>query len=308
MFNEVADKVIDPQTGVTVKERTYARTIMNADPSARAKLLGNKYMKLSALGAGSDWSGFLQFLGIASLNLGYGGEGSGGEYHSIYDSYDHFTRFKDPGFAYGVTLSKTAGRLMMRLSNAEVLPFEFNQLQKTINEYVEELKTMIDKMRSETETENKLITENIYNLAKDPQKPYKSPDEKDLVPYINFSNLENTMVSLKNSADAFQKLSANAMQASPDKQKEVNQLLFHIEQSLLQADGLPGRKWYKHQIYAPGLYTGYGVKTIPGVREGIEQRNFVQAQENIEIVAGTLNTYVSELNKAIMVIKPNPKP
>lgn len=98
------------------------------------------------------------------------------------------------------------------------------------------------------------------------------------------------------------------MQASPDKQKEVNQLLFHIEQSLLQADGLPGRKWYKHQIYAPGLYTGYGVKTIPGVREGIEQRNFVQAQENIEIVAGTLNTYVSELNKAIMVIKPNPKP
>ena len=167
---------------------------------------------------------------------------------------------------------------------------------------------MIDKMRSETETENKLITENIYNLAKDPQKPYKSPDEKDLVPYINFSNLENTMVSLKNSADAFQKLSANAMQASPDKQKEVNQLLFHIEQSLLQADGLPGRKWYKHQIYAPGLYTGYGVKTIPGVREGIEQRNFVQAQENIEIVAGTLNTYVSELNKAIMVIKPNPKP
>lgn len=197
MFNEVADKVIDPQTGVTVKERTYARTIMNADPSARAKLLGNKYMKLSALGAGSDWSGFLQFLGIASLNLGYGGEGSGGEYHSIYDSYDHFTRFKDPGFAYGVTLSKTAGRLMMRLSNAEVLPFEFNQLQKTINEYVEELKTMIDKMRSETETENKLITENIYNLAKDPQKPYKSPDEKDLVPYINFSNLENTMVSLK---------------------------------------------------------------------------------------------------------------
>ncbi|HNT22710.1 MAG TPA: M28 family peptidase, partial [Saprospiraceae bacterium] len=120
-FNEVADQVMDPQTGVSIKERKYAKAMVDADPAGRSKLLGNKTIRLSALGAGSDWSGFLQFLGIPSLNLGFGGEGGGGEYHTIYDTYTHFTRFKDPGFQYGVALSKTTGRLMMRLANADVL-------------------------------------------------------------------------------------------------------------------------------------------------------------------------------------------
>ena len=117
--------------------------MVNADKAARAKLMGNKNIKLSALGAGSDWSGFLQFLGIASLNLGFGGEGNGGQYHSIYDSYDHFTRFKDPGFQYGVALSKTAGRTTMRMANADVLPIDFNSFYKTVNDYVTELKTLV---------------------------------------------------------------------------------------------------------------------------------------------------------------------
>ena len=131
-FNEIATEVIDPQTGVTIKERRYAKIIVNADKAARAKLIGNKNIKLGALGAGSDWSGFLQFLGIASMNIGFGGEGQGGEYHSIYDSYDNFIKFKDPGFHYGVALSKTAGRIMMRMANAEVLPFDFNSFYKTV--------------------------------------------------------------------------------------------------------------------------------------------------------------------------------
>ncbi len=150
-FNEIADAVIDPQTGVTIKERRYAANMVNADKAARAKMMGNKNIKLSALGAGSDWSGFLQFLGIASLNLGFGGEGNGGQYHSIYDSYDYFTRFIDPGFQYGVALSKTAGRTTMRLANADVLPIDFSSFQKTVADYVSELKTLADNMRAETE-------------------------------------------------------------------------------------------------------------------------------------------------------------
>lgn len=303
-FNEVAEHVIDPQTGVSIKERKYAKALVDADVAGRTKLMGNKQIKLSALGAGSDWSGFLQYLGIASLNLGFGGEGSGGEYHSIYDSYDHFTRFKDPGFKYGVALSKTAGRIMMRLANADVLPFEFNQFQKTVNDYVGELKSLIETMRTQTETENKLINENIYGLANDPVKGYIVPDPKEQVPYLNFSSLENAMMLLKNSADEFQKLSNSALLLAPEKQKEINKSLYQVERSLLQANGLPRRTWYKHQIYAPGYYTGYGVKTIPGVREGIEQRNFTEAQENIEIVGKTLNTYIAEINKTITLLKP----
>jgi N-acetylated-alpha-linked acidic dipeptidase len=303
-INEIADVVTDPQTGVSIKDRRYASAVVNADKTTRTKMLGNKNIKLSALGAGSDWSGFLQFLGIASLNLGFGGEGSGGEYHSIYDSYDHFTRFKDPGFQYGIALSKTAGRAMMRLANADVLPVDFSSFQKTVADYVAELKTLADQMRSETETENKMISEKLFDLASDPLKGFRSPKPKDAVPYLNFSNLENTMVQLKNSAEEFQKIYGNGMQLTAEKKKALNELLFKVERALINEKGLPRRSWYKHQIYAPGFYTGYGVKTLPGIREGIEERNWKEAQENIEVVAKTLEVYTNQIKQATELIKP----
>jgi N-acetylated-alpha-linked acidic dipeptidase len=303
-FNEVADQVMDPETGVSVKERKYARAILEADPSKRAALFGNKNMKLGALGAGSDWSGFLQFLGIASMSIGYGGEAEGGEYHSIYDSYDHFVRFGDPGYTYGVTLSKTIGRVMMRLANADILPFDFYKFQSTMNEYVGELKALIDNLRTQTDIENKMITDKVYGLAYDPTLKLKIPGEKDVVPYLNWSNLENTMVQLKSSAEAYQKAAANGLTLSQAQQKDINKALYQIEQTLISPDGLPRRPWYKHQIYAPGYYTGYGVKTMPGIREGIEQRNYIEAQENVERVAGVLKNYVGELNKIVKMVNP----
>src|SRR5438046_10483162 len=138
------DDVIHPQTGGTIKERRYAKALTDADKASKAKLAGNKYIKLGALGSGSDYSPFLQHLGIASMNLGFGGEDPGGEYHSIFDSYDMFRRVKDAGFVYGVVLSKTAGRVTMRLADADVLPFDFNTLYKTISDYVTEVKTLLD--------------------------------------------------------------------------------------------------------------------------------------------------------------------
>jgi N-acetylated-alpha-linked acidic dipeptidase len=301
-FNEIADAVSDPQTGVSIKERRYAYTLSMADKTARARMMGNKNIKLSALGAGSDWSGFLQFLGIAAINLGFGGEGSGGEYHSIYDSYDHFTRFKDPGYKYGVTLSKTAGRMMLRLANAEVLPLDFNSFTKTVNDYVSELKTLLETTRTETELENKMIQDKIFDLAKDPVKGFQSPKPKEPVPYLNFSELENVMMGLKTTAEEFQKNYGNGVQLSAEKQKELNDILFKVERSLLNDKGLPRRSWYKHQIYAPGLYTGYGVKTLPGIREAIEQRNWKEAQENIQIVSRTMETYTEQVKKAAAIV------
>ena len=303
-FNEIADAVMDPQTGVSIKERRYANQMVNGDKATRTRLMGNKNIKLSALGAGSDWSGFLQFLGIASLNLGFGGEGSGGEYHSVYDSYDHFTRFKDPGFQYGIALSKTAGRTMMRLANADVLPIDFTSFYKTVNEYVGELKTLLDNTRAETEQENKMINDKLFDVAKDPKKGFQSPKPKDVVPYLNFSELENKMAELKTNADEFQKLYANGTQLSAAKQKELNQILLQVERALINEKGLPRRSWYKHQVYAPGFYTGYGVKTLPGIREGIEERNWKEAQDNISVVAKTIEVYTNEVKQATSIVKP----
>jgi N-acetylated-alpha-linked acidic dipeptidase len=182
-FNQVIEDVKDPQTGVSVKERRYAKQLVDADKTSRSKLLGNKYMKLGALGAGSDYSPFIQHMGIASMNLGYGGEDPGGEYHSIYDSYDLFTRFKDPGFQYGIALAKTAGRITMRLANADALPFDFNSFYKTLNDYATEVKTLLDNQRMETESETKMIQENLFAEAKDPKKTYADPVIKQPVPF-----------------------------------------------------------------------------------------------------------------------------
>lgn len=303
-FNEIAETVIDPQTNVSIKERKYAKSMLDANQAERIKMAGNRHIKLSALGAGSDWSGFLQFLGIASMNISFDGEDGGGEYHTIYDSYDHFTRFKDPGFAYGVALSKTCGRIMMRLANADVLPFEFNQFQRTLNEYVGELKSLIDHLRTQTEVENKMLQDKVYTLANDPKLKLNVPTEKITVPYLDFSQLENAMILLRKQADEFNGLSKEAILKSQEQQKAINKVLYQIERSLLSEDGLPRRPWYKHQIYAPGLYTGYGVKTMPGIREGIEQRSYEEAQSNIYKVANTLKTYSDELGKVVSMLKP----
>jgi N-acetylated-alpha-linked acidic dipeptidase len=254
------------------------------------------------LGAGSDWSGFLQFLGIASMNLGFGGEGEGGVYHSIYDSYDHFIKFTDPGFHYEVAMAETTGRAMMRMANADVLPFDVNSFYKTVADYVTELKALLDNTRTETELENNMIRDKLFEISKDPTKEFLPPKIKDAVPYLDFSNLENTMAQLKNTTEEFQKQYSNAIQLPVEKQNELNEVLFKVERSLINENGLPKRPWFKHQIYAPGFYTGYGVKTLPGIREAIEQRNWKESQENIEIVSKTMKNYTQQVQHAIDII------
>jgi N-acetylated-alpha-linked acidic dipeptidase len=306
-FNEVIGDVTDPETNVSVKERHYAETIANADKTARAKMFGNKYYKLGALGSGSDYSSFLQHVGVPSMNVGYGGEDPGGEYHSIFDSYDMFTRFKDAGFQYGVTLSKTTGRLLLRLADANVLPFDFNSFYKTINDYTTEVKTLLDNERAETENENKMIKDKIFDLAKDPKKTYIIPDPKEDVPFLNFSEMDNALVKLKESVEVYQQVYGSGLQLSVEKQNELNGILYKAEQSLLSNDGLPRRPWYKHEIYAPGYYTGYGVKTLPGIREAIEQRNWKEAQDNIVIVSTVIQAYNQQVQQATDLINKNTK-
>ncbi len=283
LMDGVAKSVIDPQTKVSVYERKKAADIVNATTTKdRKDKLAQTTLELGALGSGSDYSSFLQHLGIPCLNLGFGGEDEGGEYHSIYDSYDLYRRFKDPTFEYGVALAKTAGYAALRLANAPTVPFEFTDLYSTINGYATELMTMTDNLRESTAIENRLLAENKYVLAADPTDKFISPKAKEEVPFLNFSPLENALLVLKKSADT---LSAKLKNKYVPVKDAVNQALYKAEQQLLVAQGLPKRSWYKHSIYAPGFYTGYGVKTLPGIREAIEQRNWKEAQEQIAIDA-----------------------
>lgn len=288
LMDEIAKTVTDPQTKASVYERMKAAMAVNAENTKSKKdVLDSKEMKLSALGSGSDYSSFLQHLGVPSLNLGFGGEDEGGEYHSIYDSYDLYRRFKDPTFEYGVALSKTAGRAMLRLSEADVLPFDFTHLYKTVNNYTDELTKLLEAQRESTEIENRMVAANSFKLAFDPEKKWQLPKAKTAVPFIDFSSLQNALKKLQNSSDSLaSRLTKNTGKKGS---AQINRKLYQAEQQLLLADGLPRRNWYKHCLYAPGFYTGYGVKTMPGIREAMEQREYKEASEQIERVAGALN-------------------
>lgn len=305
LMTEVAKDVTDPQTKVSLFARNQAHEVISATSTkAKKEALGSKEMKLSALGSGSDFSSFLQHLGIPSLNLGFGGEDAGGEYHSIYDSFDDYRRFKDPDFAYGVALAQTAGRAALRLADADVLPFDFGSLQKTIAVYITELMTMTDQMRESTAVENQIIKSDDYKLAIDPTKPETAPKAKQDVPFLDFSNLQNAVTALEKSSgklnEAWNRATINT---NPTNLEALNKALYQAEQQLLNPNGLPRRAWYKHTIYAPGFYTGYGVKTMPGIREAIEQRNWKEAQEQMNIDASVINNFAAYLDKTADLAK-----
>jgi N-acetylated-alpha-linked acidic dipeptidase len=285
LMDEISKTVIDPQSKVSVFERQKADQVLNAKSTeAKKKLLSENNLKLDALGSGSDYSSFIQHAGIPSLNLGFGGEDAGGEYHSIYDSYSLYERFKDPGFHYGVALSETAGRAVLRMAQADVLPFDFTHLYTTIDGYSEELQSLLKSTRESTEVENQMIKSNDFAIAQDPTKKLILPTVKEEVPYLDFSPLQNALVDLKTSTDNLKVVFKNKINAT-NEDVAFNQSLYQAEQQLLSETGLPRRPWYKHTLYAPGFYTGYGVKTMPGIREAIEQKRWTEAQEQINIDA-----------------------
>jgi len=289
LADEVAKNITDPQTRVSVYERMKAREIANAPSPLLAKESMDKTsLHLQALGSGSDYSPFLQHLGIPSLDLAFGGEDRGGEYHSIYDSYDNYIRFKDPGFYYGALLSKVAGHITLRMLNADVLPFDFRMLSREIKTYTTELQKLISELRETTSINNEIVRKKYLIIAADTSKPYFPEEAKPEVPYIDFSPLENSITSLTRAADhAFE--TANKKGLNTKQTDSLNRFMYRAEQELLLDEGLPLRPWYKHVLYAPGFYTGYGVKTLPGIRESIEERNFPEAETEIKRAAFQIN-------------------
>lgn len=290
-LNQVTEELDDPVADITLKERRRAYQQINGDDKAKAEATERNDLRIYPMGSGSDYTPFLQHLGIASANLGFGGEASDGSYHTLYDTYEHYMKFRDPGLVYGATLAKVTARATLRLANAPRLPFEFKGFADNVEMYVTELQELADSMRSQTEQTNKLIEDGIYAVALDPNKSFGPPKVKAPVPHFNFAPLKNALGRLQEAADAFDAIAGSNAIAS----EEINRLLFTSERLLTREAGLDGREWYKHHVYAPGFYTGYGVKTIPGVREAIEQRDYEKVGPQIDIAAGVLNAMAERI-------------
>ena len=285
LANEIMHDVTDPQTGVSVAERLRARIEVNGNDEARAELRNRADLRISPLGSGSDYTPFLQHLGIASLNIGFGGEGNDGSYHTLYDTYEHYTTFRDPGMVYGVALAQVAGRATLRLANAPRLPFEFIGLADNLGLYLEQLEELANNMREQTLETNARIDSGVYDLALDPTRTLGAPLKKEEVPYFNFAPLNNALDELNRAAEVYAGVAGNGAAISA----ADNKLLYTSERELTREDGLPGRPWFRHHIYAPGFYTGYGVKTLPGVREAIEERQYALVEDEIFIAADVIS-------------------
>ena len=302
--NDVARDITDPETKLSVWKRDQLREIVDAKTAEqREEIRKRADLRIPALGSGSDYTAFLQHDGVASLNFGFGGEDGGGIYHSIYDDFYWFTHFSDTDFVYGRALAQAGGTAMMRLADADLLPFEFGDFADTVQTYLKELKTLAQKTQEEIRERNREIEEGVFQATNDPKRPLVPPTAEAVPPHLNFAPMENAVDALNRSAAEYRKAleQVNAKgSAAPASASlaEVNKLLIESERRLTNTEGLPNRPWFKHQLYAPGFYTGYAVKTVPAVREAIELKQWKQADEAVVVVAKVLENEAALISSA----------
>jgi N-acetylated-alpha-linked acidic dipeptidase len=304
-INGVAHDIEDPETNLSVWKRGQLLQISNArSGEERQELRSRTDLRISALGSGSDYTVFLDHLGIACLDLGYGGEDGGGIYHSIYDDIYWYKHFSDTDFAYCRTLAQTVGTAVIRIADADLLPYEFHNFAETVRRYLDELKKLLASTRDQIKERNRQIEEGVFPATTDPKQPLVPPKKEEVPPHLNFAPLDNAMDALTQSASRYSKISKEFSQKSPTALASVlagiNQKLIRSDRLLTSDDGLPGRPWFKNLIYAPGLYTGYDVKTIPSVREAIEQKQWKEAELEIVRVAAALTAQATLIESAAL--------
>ncbi len=319
-LNDVARDITDPEKNIPVWRRLQLLRIKRATERQQATtqrrsgrprsseqsvedLRDKGVLHLDALGSGSDYTVFLDHLGIASLNIGFEGEDEGGIYHSIYDDFYWFTHFSDTDFVYARALAQTGGTAMMRLADSELLPFNFANFATAIATYVGELQQLATDERNKIVEQNREIDDGLFVATADPRKPYVPPQKKDVFPYFSFAPLQNGQDALQRASDHYERALRKAEQdrgaaLARASLTNVNAKIMQTEHAMTLADGLPNRPWFKHQIYAPGFYTGYGVKTIPGVREAIEQKQWRQVDEQIARVGQVLQNVARVMEEA----------
>jgi N-acetylated-alpha-linked acidic dipeptidase len=299
LVNDVAHDVTDPETKVSIWKRQQAGLLSRGGGRAGSIPVDSdsETIPIGAIGSGSDFATFIDHLGIASLNVGFGGEDRGGTYHSAYDTPWYVEHFGDKTSAYGATLAQTAGTVVMRFADADVLPYDFTNLATTIAGYSTELKALVHQLQHDSLARQKNISMGVYALAADPQNPVAAPGPLSSPPEIDFSKLDNSVSALKAAAEKFNQARMSGIQAPPVKLKEINAELTTAERKFLSADGLPRRPWTQNVLYAPGWYTGYGVKTLPGVREAIEDGRYPEAKAQLVIVTQAVANEAAYIDK-----------
>lgn len=318
--NNISHDITDPEKNISVWKRDQAGELVRGSAEERKEARSRPDLRIGALGSGSDYTAFIDHLGIASLNVGYGGEDDGGIYHSIYDDFYWFTHFSDVDFVYGRALAQTVGSMVLRFADADVLPYDFSDFADTMHKYSDEVKKLLKDRQDEIRERNQNLSDGVYAATSDPRRPTLAPPKEEQPPFINFAPLDNALVKLDASAGRYSKAiktfqsSSNASTADGDtalpssKQlQELNQTLIGTERKLSDAQGLPRRPWYQNLIYAPGFYTGYGAKTLPGVREGIEEKRYAEAEQQVTRVAKALEDYAASIDQAAQELEQTEK-
>jgi N-acetylated-alpha-linked acidic dipeptidase len=302
--NDVAKDIQDPETKMSVWKRVRLVDIANASASDRAELRSRADLRIPALGSGSDYTVFIDHLGVASVNLGYGGEDEGGgQYHSAYDDFYYYTHFMDTTFDYERALAETAGTMVIRMADADILPFQFSDQADTVHLYVTQLKALATEKRDEAKERDKQLQEGVYQALQDPKRTLIPPPTESIPPYLNFAPLDQASDDLTDAAKTFDQAFTAAGGVAPP---GVNLDIIRSERVLTDSAGLPNRPWFQHLLYAPGFYTGYGVKTIPGVREAIEQKQWTEANAQIARVSAALEKEADLLRQAAQRLPAKP--
>jgi N-acetylated-alpha-linked acidic dipeptidase len=290
LMNDVAKDVEDPESKVSAFKRQQADLLLHGTPAQHAEARAGGNLSIGALGSGSDFSPFIDHVGIATINLGFGGEDPSGNYHSIYDDFYWYLHFSDYDFVYGRALAQAAGITVLRMADSDIMPYEFESLSKTVAQYIDEVKALLESRRKEAEEIRQNLNDGAYRAADDPRNPTFAPPLQEIPPYLNFAPLDNAAAALQQAATHYTKALASTQGKSlpQDRVNTVNQNLALAERKLINEQGLPRRPWMKHVLYAPGWYTGYSAKTLPGVREAIEQGRYAEADEQIVAAARAL--------------------
>ena len=300
-FNQLLSDVKDPQSTLSVGDRRRARIRIKGEEKAVSELSKRHDLRVSALGSGSDYTAFLHHLGIASANLSFGGEAESGSYHTLYDTHEHFHRFIDPGNVYGTVLAELTGRATLRLANARILPFDFSGLLDNVKKFLADIEELAETQRKETARINGLIDAGAYTAALDPRKSLRAPRRHNPVPHFNFSPLHNALAKVERSSLLLD--SADLITLKARQRKKINHLLYTSERLFLRDQGLPRRSWYRHQLYAPGFYTGYGVKTLPMIREAIEERRYEAVPDAVVAVTTVLNGLADRIDAINAIVQ-----
>ena len=287
LINDVARGISDPEKDMSIWQRTRLNEIAKAKTKEdRDNIRKRADLRIGTLGDGSDYTPFLDFAGVPALDIGFGGEAEADAYHSIYDDFYWYTHFVDPDFIYGRALAQTGGTTVMRLANAEVIPYEYTGVADNIGKYVTDLEKLLKDKQEEFTERNLELSEGVFTATADPQKKSVPPPRETVPPFMNFAPLKNGVEAIKHSAERYQTALAKAQaDGVPDLPQpvldSVNASLLKVQRTFLTELGLPRRPWFKHAIYAPGAYTGYGAKPLAAVREYMDEKKWEEADGQV---------------------------